>query len=316
MTDDMTPEQISRRTTAAFDAAVGAGRDLGLDVADAKVLYELFSVVVHLAPSPVVARIPVVLPGSTDLDSLARRQQEELDVTRWLADQGVPVTVPSPLVPREPVRRDGFSMTFWAFVEEDRTAETDYVANAATVPDLHAALRSYPGSIPFLSSAEPWFVTEGLERLGERPDLIGPQDLDRARREWRILEPLVSSREAFEKRFPGIDVQTVHGDCPAANIMPTVDGALYADFEMVTSGPVEWDMASLGPEFREAYDRGARSNGMRPLDEDVMRFVDAVGALRTIAFLSLTPHLPDLAGYLLPMVEQWRRTPFAAGLEG
>ncbi|MEC3891307.1 phosphotransferase [Nocardiopsis sp. LDBS1602] len=316
MTDDMTPEQISRRTTAAFDAAVGAGRDLGLDVADAKVLYELFSVVVHLAPSPVVARIPVVLPGSTDLDSLARRQQEELDVSRWLADQGVPVTVPSPLVPREPVRRDGFSMTFWAFVEEDRTAETDYVANAATVPDLHAVLRSYPGSIPFLSSAEPWFVTEGLERLGERPDLIGREDLDRARREWRILEPLVSSREAFEKRFPGIDVQTVHGDCPAANIMPTVDGALYADFEMVTSGPVEWDMASLGPEFREAYDRGARSNDMRPLDEEVMRFVDAVGALRTIAFLSLTPHLPDLAGYLLPMVEQWRRTPFAAGLEG
>ncbi|MFD7365299.1 phosphotransferase [Nocardiopsis alba] len=316
MTDDMTPEQISRRTKAAFDAAVGAGRDLGLDVADAKVLYELFSVVVHLAPSPVVARIPVVLPGSTDLDSLARRQQEELDVSRWLADQGVPVTVPSPLVPREPVRRDGFSMTFWAFVEEDRTAETDYVANAATVPDLHAALRSYPGSIPFLSSAEPWFVTEGLERLGERPDLIGREDLDRARREWRILEPLVSSREAFEKRFPGIDVQTVHGDCPAANIMPTVDGALYADFEMVTSGPVEWDMASLGPEFREAYDHSARSNGMRPLDEDVMRFVDAVGALRTIAFLSLTPHLPDLAGYLLPMVEQWRQTPFAAGLEG
>ncbi|MET9712911.1 phosphotransferase [Nocardiopsis alba] len=316
MTDDMTPEQISRRTKAAFDAAVGAGRALGLDVTDAKVLYELFSVVVHLAPSPVVARIPVVLPGSTDLDSLARRQQEELDVSRWLADQGVPVTVPSPLVPREPVRRDGFSMTFWAFVEEDRTAETDYVANAATVPDLHAALRSYPGAIPFLSSAEPWFVTEGLERLGERPDLIGPQDLDRARREWRILEPLVSSREAFEKRFPGIDVQTVHGDCPAANIMPTVDGPLYADFEMVTSGPVEWDMASLGPEFREAYDRSARGNGMRPLDEDVMRFVDAVGALRTIAFLSLTPHLPDLAGYLLPMVDQWRRTPFAAGLEG
>ncbi|MGY4955694.1 hypothetical protein [Streptomyces nigrescens] len=48
---------------------------------DARVLHDLFSVVVHLAPSPVVARIPTVLPGYVSLDSQARRQQTELDVT-------------------------------------------------------------------------------------------------------------------------------------------------------------------------------------------------------------------------------------------
>ncbi|GHB48866.1 hypothetical protein GCM10010377_44790 [Streptomyces viridiviolaceus] len=68
---DPTPQDIARRTSFAVDAAVGAGRDLGLTVTDAKVLHDLFSVVVHLAPSPVVVRIPTVLPPETGLDSLA-----------------------------------------------------------------------------------------------------------------------------------------------------------------------------------------------------------------------------------------------------
>ena len=73
------PHDIARRTFAAVDAAVGVGREFGLTVTDAVVLHDVFSVVVHLAPSPVVARVPVVLPHYTDLGSLARRQQAELE---------------------------------------------------------------------------------------------------------------------------------------------------------------------------------------------------------------------------------------------
>src|SRR5687767_1299799 len=113
MTDFATPEQTAHRTNAAREAAVAAGRDLGLEITEGKVLYELFSVVVHLAPAPVVARIPTVLPHTTTLEDLARRQQQELDVAQWLHDQGTPVIPPSPLVPRKPVQKDGFSITFW-----------------------------------------------------------------------------------------------------------------------------------------------------------------------------------------------------------
>lgn len=310
----VTPEQVARRTSAAVDAAVGAGRDLGLTVTGAQVLHDLFSVVVHLAPSPVVVRVPTVLPRSYGPDSQAPRQQTELDVTRWLADQGTPVIPPSPLVPREPVQRGGFSMTFWQFVDEDRDEEPDYVANAELVPDLHAALRAYPGRLPFLSSAEPQITTESLALLEEHPDLIGPDDLDRARREWRILEPVVRSRATFEKAFPGIDLQPVHGDAPAANIFSGVDAKLYGDFELVTSGPVEWDMAALGPVLESAYNRGAQRNGMRPLNEDVLRFVNAVGMLRGIAALALAPQLPQLPEYLNPVLAQWRSMPFAGGV--
>lgn len=316
MADFLTPQQLTRRTSAAVDAAVGAGRGLGLTVTDATVLHDLFSVVVHLAPSPVVARVPTVLPHCTDLGSLARRQQVELDVTRWLADRGTPVIPPSPLVPREPVQRDGFSMTFWQFVEEDRNREPDYAANSESVADLHAAMRAYPGRLAFLSAAEPRFVEESLALLAERPELIGPGDLDRARREWQALEPLVRSRSVFEEAFPGIDLQPVHGDCPPVNIFSGVDGDLYSDFELVTLGPVEWDLAALGPDSESAYNRGARRNGMRPLDEDVLGFVNAVGMLRVIACLALAPQLPPLVEYVKPSIDRWRTMPFAGGAAG
>ncbi|MCK1797897.1 aminoglycoside phosphotransferase family protein [Streptomyces sp. XM4193] len=314
MTDFATPKQLADRTAAAVEAAVTAGRELGLTVTDARVLHDVFSVVVHLAPAPVVARVPTVLPESTDLLALARRQREELAVTRWLADRGTPVVPPSPLVPAEPVQRGGFSMTFWEFLEEDREAEPDYARNAELTAELHAALRDYPGELPFLSAAEPDYVEDSLAALEGRTDLIDPALLERARREWEVLGPLVRSRAAFEEAFPGAELQPVHGDCPPANIFQGVDGHRFADFELITLGPAEWDLASLGAELGAAYDRGARHHGLRPLDPRVQRFVDAVGMLRVVATLTLVPQLPVLADYLKPALEQWPTMPFAGGL--
>ncbi|WP_237525205.1 phosphotransferase [Streptomyces sp. SID5643] len=312
----MTPDQMSARTSRALAAAVAAGRDLGLEVADARVVYDVFSVVVHLAPSPVVVRVPTVLPSYADAGYQAARQRQELAVAGWLADQGHPVIPPSPLVPREPVLRDGFSMTFWQFVELDQSAEPDFVRQAALVADLHLALRSYPGELPFLSAAEPRFVTDGLAALEARPDLLEPADLDRARREWEVLEPVVASRAGFEAVFPGIGLQPVHGDAPAANIVSGPGGVLYSDFELTTLGPVEWDLAALGPECEAAYDEAAGRLGLRRLDQDVLRVVNAVGMSRAVACLALAPQLPLLVDALKPAVEQWRSMPFAGGLGG
>jgi hypothetical protein len=312
----MTPDQMSVRTSRALAAAVAAGRDLGLDVGDARVIYDVFSVVVHLAPSPVVVRVPTVLPSYADADSQAARQRQELDVVGWLADQGHPVIPPSPLVPREPVRRDGFSMTFWQFVELDQSSEPDYVHHAGLVAELHATLRDYPGELPFLTAAEPRFVTEGLAVLEGRPDLLEPADLDRARREWEVLEPVIASRAGFEAVFPGIEFQPIHGDAPAANIVSGPGGALYSDFELTTLGPVEWDLSAFGPECEAAYDAAAGRLGLRRLDQDVLRVVNAVGMSRAVACLALAPQLPLLVDALEPAVEQWRSMPFAGGLGG
>lgn len=314
MTTFLSPEDLARRTAAAVDAAVGAGRGLGLEVTDAAVLHDVFSVVVHLAPAPVVARIPTVLPPSTDPATLTRRQRSEVDVAGWLAEHGTPVIPPSSLVPREPVRRNGFSMTFWEFVAEDRTVTPDYAANSELTAELHAALREYPGPLTFLSSAEPEFVTESLAVLADYPERVGADDLDRARREWRILEPLVRSRAAFENAFPGVELQPIHGDSPPANVFPGVDGYRFSDFELVTLGPVEWDLAGLGPELEAAYNRGAERHGLRTLREDVLGFANAVGMLRAIAVLTLAPQLPAIIEYVKPALDQWRAMPFAGGV--
>jgi hypothetical protein len=96
------------------------------------------------------------------------------------------------------------------------------------------------------------------------------------------------------------------------NIVPGVDGDLYSDFELVTLGPVEWDMAALGPDGEDVYDRQAERRGLRPLDEGVLRFVNAVGMLRAVSCLALAPQLPLLVDAL--PVDAWRSMPFAGGL--
>ncbi|NKE61367.1 phosphotransferase [Lentzea sp. PSKA42] len=312
MTDFATPEDIANRTNAAKEAAVAAGRELGLEITEGKVLYELFSVVVHLAPSPVVARIPTVLPHTTTPESLAKRQQQELDVAQWLHDQGTPVIPPSSEVPRKPVQKDGFSITFWPFTDEDKSKEPDYVKNSELTADLHAALRAYPGELDFLSSAEPGFVREALTKLENHPDIVDPADLARAKQEWEILEPLVSDESEFRKAFPGIELQPVHGDSPPANIFAGTNGPLFSDFELITRGPVEWDLGGLGLELEAAYDRGATRNGLRTLDKEVLRFVNAVGAIRVIAYLSCADQLPAMVEFMQPFLHQWRDTdPYA-----
>lgn len=82
---------------------------------------------------------------------------------------------------------------------------------------------------------------------------------------------------------------------------------------MRTLGPVEWDLAGLEPVHEAAYDRGAQRRGMRPLDEQVLRFVNAVGMLRAVTTLTLVPQQPVLEEYLRPAVDRWRTMPFACG---
>ncbi|OJT17201.1 aminoglycoside phosphotransferase [Archangium sp. Cb G35] len=310
--EHLTPTDLEARKARAITAATSAGRALGLEVTDPKVLHDVFSVVVHLAPSPVVVRVPVVLPPGRDVASVAARQARELAVVSWLADRGLPIVRPSPLVPRAPVQRDGLSMTFWEFVEVDASRQPDFIAEAALAAGLHAALRDYPGELPFLSpmTAVPTF----LARLEENPGLIAPADLERARSEWAVLGPVLSSREGFAKAFPNAGIQPIHGDAPSYNILRTASGVRYADFEEVTLGPAEWDLAFLGPEGAAVYNEAAARTGVRPLDPAVLRVMETAGMLQMAACHALVPQLPMLAEGLAPALQRWRTMPFAGGL--
>ncbi|WP_102141653.1 phosphotransferase [Mycobacterium hubeiense] len=292
------------RRNRAVAAATAAGTDLGLRVCEPRVLYDVFSVIVHLAPSPVVVRVPTVLPQSLAADPQAQtaQQRRELAATGWLADRGHPVVPPSPLVPREPVRRDGFSMTFWQLVEQ--VPDTEPRRPFELTARLHAALRDYPGELEFLTQFN--FVPDALAQLEHRPDLLDAADLQRAQREWQLIGPLISSRAAFEAAFPDANIQPIHGDAPYYNIIVTTDGELWSDFELVTLGPVEADLALVGAEGQAAYNEAAPRLGLRPLDERVLRVMESAGYLAVVACLSMAPQLSMLVESVAPALDEWR----------
>ncbi|MGI9002444.1 MAG: hypothetical protein ACR2GH_12355 [Pseudonocardia sp.] len=200
----ITDEEMGDRTRRAVAAAAAADRDLGLTVSEPRVLYDVFSVVVHLAPAPVVVRVPTVLPRTVaaDPDAQAAQQRVELTVAGWLADRGHPVVPPSPLVPREPVARDGFSMTMWQLVEQVQDADLDAGRCSEVTAHLHAALRGYPGELPFLMPLDE-SILDGLAQLEHSPDLLSAADLERARREWATIEPIAAPGPPSRRRSPG-----------------------------------------------------------------------------------------------------------------
>jgi hypothetical protein len=308
----LTDAELAARTSRAVSAAVAAATDLGLRVTEPRVLHDVFSVVVHLSPAPVVARVPTVLPPSyrTTPHLQTEQQRAELAVTGWLADRGHPVIPPSPLVPREPVRREGFSMTFWQFVEELPGGEPDPHDRMVQTARLHTALRGYDGPLGFFTSAGS-YIPEALAQL---TGLLPVADIARAQREWSVLAPVLTSRTAFEDTFPGVDLQPIHGDAPYYNMIETPDGTLCSDFELVTVGAVESDLAMAGPDAVAAYDDAAVQLGLRPTDARVLRMAEAAGRLGAVAALAMAPQLPMLVDALAPVLDLWRSTPPLTGL--
>ncbi|AXB47990.1 phosphotransferase [Amycolatopsis albispora] len=307
------PEELAARTERATRAAADAARELGVTVTEPRAIYDVFSVVVVLDPAPVIARVPAVLPRSVTPEQQAGFQRNELAVTRWLADRGEPTVVPSPLVPAEPVRRDGFGITFWELIEGVTEPELELGPRFALTARLHSVLREYPGDPGFLSMMD-GFMDDALAQLAERPDLLPPEDLARARREWAVFEPLLASEDAFLAEFPDADLQVVHGDAPYYNLIETPGRVYFSDFEHVTRGPVEWDLASIGDEGVAAYDAEAAKFGLRPVDPRLLRAMEALRNLQIVGCLAMVPELPLLADGLKPVIEHWRTTEPAGGL--
>jgi hypothetical protein len=99
------------------------------------------------------------------------------------------------------------------------------------------------------------------------------------------------------------------------NIIPTAEGVLWSDFEDSCLGPLEWDLASVGPEYTKVYNDAAAELGRPQLDQKAVAAMDLARAVQLIVCLPLLPQMPDgMAEGLAPFVENWRAMPFANGL--
>ncbi|MEW2579928.1 aminoglycoside phosphotransferase family protein [Streptomyces syringium] len=307
------PNTLSERAEEAVGLATRAGKRLGLRADGPRVLRDVFNVLVHLAPDPVVVRVPTLALAS--VEEQAAKQRHELAVAGWLADSGAPVVRPSPLVPREPVEFEGRSLTFWEFVseadaDESRTLEERFAEQTGWAARLHGLLAGYPGEpLPTLSPLVP-ALKPALAELAKRPQSLTTAELDRAEREYAVLEALVGDLPAY---FPGARVQTLHGDSPSYNVLRTADGYVFNDFEDVTRGPVEWDLTLVGPRGIEAYER---ASGTR-VDRALLDVMEGARMLQVVGALALVPRMPELGAMLEPVVGQWRaRTPLSLPGQG
>ena len=96
--------------------------DHGLPCGDAEVVYAGSNVLVHLLPSPVVAR---VMTGTVVLhDDPKLWLSREVAVTDFLGPTRLAVP-PSSMMPPGPFRADGMWMTFASWVEIDGETEAE-----------------------------------------------------------------------------------------------------------------------------------------------------------------------------------------------
>jgi hypothetical protein len=134
---------------AAVRAAVLAAAGLGIRCADPVILADGANIIVHLAPSPVVAKV-AASTAAVRADP-APGLQRELDVVSFLAGQGAPVMTPSPEAPARTYRADGHVMTLWTYLAPASPAPPDAATLGPMLRDLHGVLRSYPGPAPWLA---------------------------------------------------------------------------------------------------------------------------------------------------------------------
>ena len=88
------------RQRRAVETVVAHARENGLRVEEPTVLNDLFSLMVHLKPAPVVARVATCMPKlRTPNEGWLER---EIAVTTYLAEQGAPVGAPSRELPPGP----------------------------------------------------------------------------------------------------------------------------------------------------------------------------------------------------------------------
>jgi Phosphotransferase enzyme family len=198
----------------AVSAARTAAERLGIEAADAYPLRTSFSVYVHLAPSPVVARVAVFTPLLRDrLEAWLGR---ELAVVSALDRLGVPVV--RPVDPRVHLA-DGLRLSLWELVDHDADALPTPAQAGGLLADLHAALRDVP--IELADQRLPAF--DDLEIAG-----VPAAELD-----------------ALAADIPARPTQVLHGDASPGNMLLTRRGWLWHDFEETCVGPIEWDMATL-----------------------------------------------------------------------
>ncbi|WP_051472144.1 aminoglycoside phosphotransferase family protein [Patulibacter minatonensis] len=242
--------ELERRALRAAGAVADAQR---IPCDDPVLVASGSNVLVHLRPSPVVAR---VMTGTVALHADPRGWlARELAVLRFLAPSGLAVAPCADAAPG-PHEQDGLWMTLVGWVPDTGPAvrPTGGRQVGRALRDLHDALEPFPGD---LDTADD--LRGRIERLLH---VLEPADVGGATALTALGSRLDELRgDVFASTLPA---RALHGDVSLSNLLRTPTGLVWNDFEDTFRGPAHWDVAGLvlslrgrgaGPEVvRDALD--------------------------------------------------------------
>jgi hypothetical protein len=266
---------------SAVDAAVAVAEAHGVRCEEPVVLRHAWHVLVHLSPSPVVARVTSGAPGVDPGDV-----ERELKVAGHLARASAPVVQPSDLLPPGPHQRDGHTLVFWRYLV--RTGEVDPVAAGRGLRTIHEALADYQGELP--RGGRPTDVHQMLAPFppGDDVDLL---------------------RELSSRELP--EGQALHGDAHLFNCIQTAAGPVWHDLETACRGPREYDLAALVLDDRSrAPDPEARKAlaAYGPYDEELLdQAIPVYASWVAASFMAAVARRPEAAPALERQLEFLRR---------
>jgi Phosphotransferase enzyme family len=260
---------VRHRVVSAVEAAVAVADAYGVHCEKPVVLSDAWHVLVHLWPSPVVARVTSGAPGVDPADV-----ERELTVAWHATRAGAPVVQPSALLPPGPHRHDGHTLVFWRYIVE--AGKLDATAAGRGLHTIHDSLADYDGELPRAGRAEdvramlqPFAPSDDVELLCELASLELPEG------------------------------QALHGDAHLFNCIQTAAGPIWHDLETACRGPREYDLAALVLDDRsQGSDPEARSaiTAYGAYDEELLdRALPVYAAWVAASFMVAVARRPDAA---------------------
>lgn len=282
---------ISAVAAAAARAAVSVAAGLGVACDEPVVLADGANVIVHLSPSPVVAKVAASTPAVRP--DAAAWLKRELDTADFLVREGAPVLAPSPEVPPAAHHGGGHVMSFWTYVRPSGAGLPDEAVIGSMLRDLHAALRAFPGSPPVLAPLGdiPAFLARPQTLLSAADVAILTETFN------RLVEDLAPAST------PG---QVLHGDAGVSNLRAADGGWVWYDFEDTCWGPVAWDLAATTASPRLDRSRILTAYG-EPVDAAQLGTCEKLRRLNlTIWYALYAERLPECRQRATELLATWR----------
>jgi hypothetical protein len=240
----------------AVRAAVEVARGQGLRVEEPIVLNDVPNVLVHLRPTPVVARVSDPSLFGRGLEALRR----EIRLVGAIAS--MPVAPPAEIAAPGPHELDALAVTFWQLVEAG--GQPDPAAAGRSLREVHEAL------------------------LGAPDENLAHAHLDELRALLVRYPRLLEQVDRAESLLAGLSRQALHGDAHLGNVIWSPAGPRWCDWEMASAGPAELDLAALILRSRVRGPDAAAETALDAYEPDDRVLVDAlvpVMALITTAWM-------------------------------